>query len=201
MPSTFVLVAGHAASGKTRVGKHLARGLPCCCYLDKDTLSELFADRLLLALGQPAGDRDSQIYQCEVRPLEYQSLLAAGLEVAEISPAVVLSAPFIHQLTDGDWMEALQRELSARQLRLRVVWVSCDKSSLHRRMIERGSPRDRAKLVDWPDYNASLDEQFHERILGECFVFRNSDNSPHAAEMERLLRYIAGSLPGDPSFE
>jgi predicted kinase len=200
MPSTFVLVAGYAASGKTRVGKHLARGLPCCCYLDKDTLSELFADRLLLALGQPAGDRDSQIYQCEVRPLEYQSLLAAGLEAAEISPAVVLSAPFIHQLTDGEWMAALHRDVSARQLRLRVVWVSCDRASLHRRMIERGSPRDRTKLADWPAYSASLDEQFHERILGEYFVFHNSDNSLHDAEMERLLRYIASPLPGDSPF-
>jgi predicted kinase len=187
MRPTIILVSGYAASGKTRVGKELARRLSRGCYLDKDTVTSPFADRLLRALGQPPGDRDSEVYRREVRPLEYECLLAAGLEAVETVASVILSAPFLGQLVDAEWMSALRREIQSRGLGLRIVWVHCDRAGIYRRMVERGSPRDRAKLADWPAYSALIDEQFPDRILAEHFLFDNSDKGRFDAEIDRLI--------------
>jgi predicted kinase len=187
MRSSIVLVSGYAASGKTRVGKQLARRLARCCYLDKDTMTGPLADHLLMALGQPVGDRDSEIYQREVRPVEYKCLLAAGLEAAETGATAILSAPFLGQLADADWMAKLDCAVRSRELRLRIVWVHCDRANLYRRMVQRSSPRDRAKLEAWLSYSASIDEQFPRGILGEYFMFDNSDEARFDAEIDRLV--------------
>lgn len=175
MQPTIILVAGYSASGKTRVGRELARRLGKCCYLDKDTLFEPLVDRLVVALGQPSGDRDSDIYRSQVRLLEYQCLMSAGFEAASFGVPVLLSAPFLHQLADHDWMRWLEREVESRGMKLHVVWVSCLREILRERMIDRGSPRDRAKLADSPTYSASVDEDFPRRIRSECLVFDNRD--------------------------
>jgi predicted kinase len=191
MRPTIILVSGYAASGKTRVGKELARRLGRGCYLDKDTVTSPFTDRLLIALGQPAGDRDSEVYRREVRPLEYECLLATGMEAADSGATAILSAPFLTQLVDADWMGALRRETQSRGLELRILWVQCGRAGLYQRMIERGSPRDQAKLDDWPAYSASIDEQFPRRILGDHFRFDNSDDARFDAEMDRLVEDLS----------
>jgi predicted kinase len=194
MLSMIILVCGYPASGKSLVGKQLARRL-ACCYLDKDTMTSPFADRLLLALGQPVGDRDSEVYRREVRPLEYECLLAVGFETAEAGVAVVLSAPFIGQLVDADWMSRLRHTADARELDLKIVWVHCDRSRLFQRMALRASPRDRAKLSSWTAYAAKLDEQLPRHISGECFLFDNSIDAAFDAEMDRLVNYL-GRMDG-----
>lgn len=183
----LILVAGYAACGKTRVGQELAQRLPHGCYLDKDTLTGPFADRLLQEFGQPPGDRDSAIYRENVRPLEYECLLAAGLEAAHCGATAILCAPFLAQLVDADWMQALKSTAAASSLLHRIVWVHCDRATLRERMIERASPRDRAKIDDWPNYRGSIDEHFPRRILGGCFVFENTSEDSFKREILRLL--------------
>lgn len=183
----LILVAGYAACGKTHVGKELAQRLPHGCYLDKDTLTGPFADRLLQELGQPPGDRDSDTYREHVRPLEYECLLATGIEAAHCGAIAILCAPFLAQLADAEWMRALKSTAGARQLPHRIVWVHCDRAIMRERMIERASRRDRAKIDDWQNYSTSIDEHFPSRILGGCFVFNNSYDSSFDDEMERLL--------------
>lgn len=190
MQPTIILVAGYSASGKTRVGRELARRLGNCCYLDKDTLFEPLVDRLVVALDQPSGDRDSDIYRSQVRPLEYLCLMEAGFEAASLGVSVLLSAPFLHQLADHDWMWWLEREAESRGLKPRVVWVSCPRATLRERMINRGSPRDRTKLADWPTYSASVDEDFPRRIRSEFLVFDNRDPAEFEAEIQRTLASI-----------
>lgn len=187
MRGNVILVSGYAASGKSRVGKELAWRLPGGCYLDKDTISGPFVDRMLLLIGRPAGDRDSEIYRSEIRPLEYQCLLAAGFEAAESGATAVLSAPFLAQLVDAQWMNQFHRELGARGLCHRIVWVHCNLATLQQRMLQRGSLRDRAKLNDWAAYSASLDEQFPRRIMDDCFCFENSGRTAFDVEMQRLI--------------
>jgi predicted kinase len=187
---TIILVAGYSASGKTRVGRELACRLGNCCYLDKDTLFEPLVDRLIVALGQSPGDRDSDVYRGQVRSLEYQCLMEAGFEAASFGVPVLLSAPFLHQLADDAWMRWLKLEAESRGFQLRVVWVNCPREVLQQRMIDRGSPRDHAKLAGWPTYSASVDENFPRRIGSECLVFDNCDMSQFESQMQRILAYI-----------
>ncbi len=193
MQPTIIMVAGYSASGKSRVGRELARRLGYCCYLDKDTLFEPLVDRLVVALGQPTGDRDSDTYCGQVRPLEYQCLMDAGFEAASFGVPVLLSAPFLHQLADNDWMQWLANEAESRGLKLHIIWVSCPLAVLRERMIDRGSPRDRAKLDDWPTYSAAVDENFSRQILGECLVFDSRDPAQFEAELQRILTGIVAN--------
>ena len=195
MRSTIILVSGYPASGKTRVGTQLARSL-ACCYLDKDTMTSPFAGRLLTALSQPASDRDSDVYRREVRPLEYECLVAVALETVVTGTNAVVSAPFLSQLVDADWMASLRRETQSRRADLKIVWVHCDRDNLFRRMALRASPRDRAKLDDWSVYGALIDEQLPRLIRGEYFHFDNSDEAGFDAEMERLVTSLLDENTG-----
>jgi predicted kinase len=187
MNRRIILVSGYAASGKTRVGRELARRIGPGCFLDKDTLTSPLVERLLRALGQPAEDRDSELYRREVRPLEYECLLAAGLEAAESGAVAILSAPFLAQLVDADWMAGMNHEASVRGLRTQVVWVHCNRAILFQRMKCRGSPRDRSKLDNWPAYSASIDEHLPRRLACGYLCFDNSGRSSFEVEMGRLI--------------
>jgi predicted kinase len=176
MKSTLILVAGFSASGKNLVGKRLARELGAC-YLDKDTLSGRFIDPLLVALGEREGDRDSEAYQRQARPLEYGALMDVCYEVAELGANVVAAAPFQTQLIDEEWMDELDRQVAERGLCLVICWVHCDRETLRQRMTARGSPRDLAKLEDWESYDAIIDEQFPSRVSRLLYVIDNSGAS------------------------
>jgi predicted kinase len=192
MHSTLILIAGYAAAGKNHVGKRLARDLSGTCYVDKDTLAAPIIDRLLVALGQREGDRDSPTYQNQVRPLEYQALLDVCFEAAPLGANVIASAPFLAQLVDRDWMTKLKDNVATRGLRLRIVWVHCDLDSLRDRMVRRGSPRDVAKLNDWENYRTTIDLEFPDSVDAEVFVFDNS-NRPQVGfdeQFRSLLDFI-----------
>lgn len=202
MNKRLILAAGFAASGKTFVARRLAERLAPCCYLDKDTLATPFVERLVAALGEGAGDRDSAAYQHEVRPLEYACLLAAGWEATDFAPYVVLCAPFQSQLVDRAWCDALRGEAARRGVSLRVVWIHCDQATLRARMASRGSPRDRAKLSDWDNYCAALDAITPGRFGLEHLAIDNSSEELLAAQFEALRSYVAlgnnsGNNPGD----
>jgi hypothetical protein len=114
----------------------------------------------------------------------------AGFEVASSGVPVLLSAPFLHQLADDDWTRWLGREAESRGLKLQIVWVSCPREILRKRMIDRGSPRDHAKLADWSTYSAAVDEDFPRRVQIECLVFDNRDPANFEAEMQRTVELI-----------
>jgi predicted kinase len=189
MGHRVILVAGYAGSGKTRVGKDLARRLRAC-YLDKDTMSSPLVERLLAELGQPAGDRDGDVYRAVVRPLEYEGLVAAGLEAAELGAEVVLSAPFLVQLTDAAWSRRLADQANERGVQVRVVWVAADLETLRRRMRERGSPRDDMKLADWTNYAAAIDERLEKRFALPVRRFENSDGADYEQQLKKVVEWL-----------
>jgi len=190
MARVMVLVAGYAACGKSFVSRRLAEELGNCCYLDKDTLAAPLADRLLEALGQGLGDRDSETYRREVRPLEYECLMAAALEASAYADYVIISSPFLSQLADQDWMRRLQCQADERKIALRLIWVHCDEARLRERMIERGSERDAAKLSAWETYSQTLDMAFPRRLGLMCHVFDNTGRAEFQLEMCRLINYL-----------
>lgn len=191
MPGRLILTAGYAGSGKTRVGKDVARRLPAC-YLDKDTVASPLVERLLAALDLPPGDRDSEVYRREIRSGEYEGLVAAGLEAAELGADVLLSAPFLVQLVDAEWARDLIERATSKNVRLAVVWVACDRATLRTRMTERGSPRDAIKLADWANYSSGVDEGRDAKFALTAWRFDNSAGADYAAQLERLLEWLNG---------
>jgi predicted kinase len=190
MARKLILVAGYAGSGKTRIGRDLARRLPAC-YLDKDTIATPFVERLLESLHQPAGDRDSPVYQQEIRPLEYEALMAAGLEAASLGCDVVLSAPFLAQLTDAAWTARASHQADDCAVQITVVWVACNLLTLRQRMKERNSPRDSAKLAIWRTYASAVDERLDEKFCVTARRFNNSAGSDYESELIATLTALS----------
>jgi predicted kinase len=188
-PRRIVLVGGYAGSGKTELGRVLARrtGWP---ILDKDTMTRPLVERTLEALGQPTNDRDSDVYISQVRPLEYEALMAAAYENAECGVAVIVTAPFIAEFSDPAWLERERARFEDRGVTAEVVWVACDTEMMHTYIRRRGAARDAAKLADWPAYLAKVEPE--RRPAGKHFVIDNSADAERLPDQaERLLAAFA----------
>lgn len=104
MPNPHViLIGGYAGSGKTEMGRILARetGWP---MLDKDTLTRPLVEAALEAHGHSPHDRESELYLTEIRPREYEALAVATAENVECGTSAIVTAPFIREFTDPAWL-------------------------------------------------------------------------------------------------
>lgn len=190
-PNRMLIVGGYAGSGKTELGRILARltGWP---ILDKDTLTRPLVERALEALGRPANDRESDVYATEVRPHEYEALMAAAYENAECGVAAIVTAPFVSEFSDPGWLERERARFEATGVPAEIVWVACDAETMHTYIRRRGAARDAAKLADWPAYVTKVDPD--RRPAGEHHVIDNSVSAePLTAQAKRLLDAMAGT--------
>lgn len=156
---TLTLVGGYAGSGKSEFGRFLC-AMTGWCLLDKDTLSRPLVEQLLAASGADPNDRHTAAYLEKVRPYEYRGLLDAGLENLRAGISTVLTAPFVHELSDTAWIARVRNRCTALGADLVVIWVHCDEDSMHDYISYRGAARDAWKLTNWDEYFAGVDPQF-----------------------------------------
>ena len=93
MAKRLILIGGMPGSGKTHIGKELARRIGL--FVDKDTMSRFFTEEMLQLLGSHVDDRESETYLAHVRSVEYETMIKHALENIEIGHSVICSAPFI----------------------------------------------------------------------------------------------------------
>lgn len=160
---TALLIGGYAGSGKSELGKIIARrtGWP---ILDKDTTTRPVVEAALDRLGMSPHDRESSVYLQVVRPAEYQALTSAVLENIDCGVSVVATAPFIAELRDEAWCARFQSSVANAGGELHVVWVRCDPESMHHYLRHRGAARDAGKLSDWESYLAGVDLEYTPAI-------------------------------------
>lgn len=146
-----VMIGGYAGSGKTELGRILARetGWP---MLDKDTITRPVVEAALELLGLSPHDRESDDYFTKVRPREYESLIAVAHENVACGNSAIVTAPFIREFTDTAWVDRIQASHTAMNAQTLFVWVYCDADTMHTYIRHRGAARDAAKLANWPAY-------------------------------------------------
>jgi DNA-binding transcriptional regulator YhcF (GntR family) len=183
-----VLIGGYAGSGKTELGRILVRetGWP---LLDKDTLTRPVVEAALQLIGHSPNDRESQTYVRNVRPHEYEALLAAAIENVDCGNSAIVTAPFIREFTDHAWLSRVEAEFAAMKAKTTLVWVHCDPESMHTYIRKRGAARDAAKLNDWPGYLATIDVDFRP---GRPYVLVDNSvsSAPLHAQAQDLLRAV-----------
>lgn len=150
-PHVF-LVGGYAGSGKSELGRILAR-FTGSAVVDKDTITRPVVETALEALGQPPYDRESAIYLSQIQPCEYEALMASVLENAEAGVGVIATAPFIRELADPAWIERTSAAIAQTGLDLTIVWVDCDVDTMHTYIRRRGAARDTVKLGRLPRWS------------------------------------------------
>jgi DNA-binding transcriptional regulator YhcF (GntR family)/predicted kinase len=154
-----VLAGGYAGSGKTEFGRMVVRETGWGMF-DKDTTTRAVVEAALEALGQPASDRESPTYLNVIRPAEYKALMAAMVENIECSASVVVTAPFLRELSDRTWLDQAKKQCEDLGAQLNVVWVACDAESMRAYIKRRDARRDDWKLANWDAYLASINLDF-----------------------------------------
>ena len=185
-----VLIGGYAGSGKTELGRILARstGWP---ILDKDTLTRPVVEAALEILGQSPHDRESDTYLQRVRPREYEALTSAAEENVQCGNSVIVTAPFIAEFRDPQWLERTKARFEGMDASVSVVWVYCDPDTMHLYLRKRGAARDAAKLADWPAYLSRIDTEFRPPVQHTVI-----DNSEKASALHAQAGALVKSLMG-----
>ncbi|WP_326945787.1 GntR family transcriptional regulator [Amycolatopsis sp. NBC_01307] len=186
-----VMIGGYAGSGKTELGRILARetGWP---MLDKDTLTRFVVEAALEMQGLSRNDRESETYLAKIRPAEYDSLLEAMAENLQCGNNAIVTAPFIREFADESWIR--QRELLCRNLgaHLTIVWVYCDADTMHTYVRHRDAPRDATKLADWEQYVKGVNVDFRPPVSHVVI-----DNSVSGDVMSGQARQLIDRLTSD----
>ncbi|WP_214107246.1 AAA family ATPase [Acrocarpospora catenulata] len=151
----LVLVGGYAGSGKTEFSRFLS-DITGWAFLDKDSITRPMAERLLTSLGGDPNDRHSELYLHEVRPLGYRCLMETAWDNLDLGTSAILSAPFIAELADPDWVTRLTNRCAAKGIDVAVIWIRCDVESMREYIEFRGAGRDAWKLANWDTYTSSL---------------------------------------------
>lgn len=179
-----VFVGGYAGSGKTELGRILARETGWA-LLDKDTMTRPVVEAALESVGLSPHDRESDFYLSSVRPREYESLINAMTENLQCGTGSVVTAPFIREFADSAWVDRIQATCTDFGAAATFVWLYCDAETMHTYVRHRGAARDAAKLADWPGYIAEIDLDLRPPI--PHVVVDNSASSRPLQDQARAL--------------
>lgn len=137
----IIAIAGPAGSGKTTLGRALARAL-ALPLLDLDTLT----NPLLEGLGSLLAGRhwNDSTLRPTIRPARYAALLAALSDQVDVGGGAVLVAPFTAELAGGaEWRQLVHAAGGAPT----TVWLQASPGLLAERRAGRAADRD-AHVVD-----------------------------------------------------
>jgi DNA-binding transcriptional regulator YhcF (GntR family) len=189
-----ILIGGYAGSGKTELGRILARetGWP---MLDKDTLTRPVVEAALGLIGRSPHDRESETYLHDIRPREYEALTSAMVENVQCGTSAIVTAPFIRELKDSAWIERFRALCDSMNAVLTIVWVYCDATTMHTYVRHRGAARDADKLRDWDAYLSTIELDFRPPV--PHIVINNSESgAPLQTQTRELLTVAIGVAAG-----
>lgn len=189
----LLLVIGVAGSGKSEVGKKISKEVQYT-YLDKDTISRGFTESLLMNCSptKDPNDRESDYYLQHIRDLEYAVTLEIAIENLRLGNDVLISAPFLKEAKDVDWLNGLLRKFRLKnKVKLKVVLVESDRVTERKRIIQRDAARDLWKLGNWEVYVESL-KDFKVNWETDFYVFDNkeSPNKPFSEQIDEVKLWL-----------
>jgi predicted kinase len=186
-----VLIGGYAGSGKSELGRVLARHSGWA-LLDKDTMTRPLVEMALETLDRSPHDRESSTYLTVVRPREYEALEVTVLENIECGASVITSAPYLREFTDPGWLRRTESAVTSRGADLTLVWVRADLESMQTYIRRRGAARDATKLEDWQRYVAGVNLDFRPGMNHE--LIDNSISTTTGTLTDQAQQLLANIL-------
>lgn len=147
----FILVSGQGGSGKTTMGRMLARHLGLS-YYDYDSLVQPFLTTLQSRYPSPDG---YAAFCSEWRDSCYNTLWNAVMDSLSLGVGVVASAPCTREWRQADFFSALKARYGVDCAVLSIE-LRPEPVRLKQQILRRGESRDQEKLCHWQRYVASL---------------------------------------------
>lgn len=170
MAKKLILIGGMPGSGKTYIGKELARRIGL--FVDKDIVTRVLTEEMLRSLGSHRDDRESDIYLAHVRSAEYDTMIKHALENVAIGYSVICSAPFISEFKDESWIKKTSFDAERLDAEIITIWIHVDFPTARQRIIARGASRDTWKLANWETYISTLPDK--AKLNSDAIVIDNS---------------------------
>ena len=185
----LIIITGCAGSGKTTVGKELAKQLKYS-YVDKDTVTRGFTDFILKRLGSFEGDRESELYRNEILPIEYQLTFKVCREILENGSSVVLTIPFIGQIKDISKWQAIKKEAGiSDDVTVKFIWIKHEINTEKKNILNRGAARDDYKINHWDAYAESV-EGIEPSADYNAYVYVNDCEAKLADTLAEVKQWI-----------
>lgn len=186
-----ILIGGYAGSGKSELARIIVRetGWP---ILDKDTLTRPVVEAALEIMGQSPHDRESDAYLTQIRPYEYEALMAAMTENIQCGNSAVVAAPFIREFNDSAWLNRTRAACEHLGALVSIVWINCDADTMHTYIRHRGAARDTGKLNNWQGYLKEIDLDFRPPVEHVAI-----DNSASGEPLQQQARNLLATFVGD----
>jgi predicted kinase len=150
-----VLLSGWPGSGKSTVGRTLARRLGAA-LVDQDTITGPLVSVVADLVG--VRDLDDDRLARPTRDARYETIAAVAEENLRVGIPVVLVAPFSRERRDLHAWAALDRRLRAAGGSPLLVWLQLEPAAVVGRLRARGAQRDLSKLADPSSFLAELDQ-------------------------------------------
>ncbi len=148
-----VVMSGAPATGKSTVGRALARELRAA-VVDLDTATAPMVGVVADLLG--VTDLDDPRLAGPTRAARYEAIVALAEDSLAVGTPVVMVAPFTAERRQAAAWETLAARLRAAGGTPTLVWLRLDADVVLERLRTRGAARDEAKLGDTAAYRDRL---------------------------------------------
>lgn len=185
MKKFVILLGGMPASGKTTVGRQLAKTLKIP-FFDKDLLCDDFTNYIVSEKTYPF-DRDSDFYRKELRNMEYDVTLKQAYEHAKEDISSICISPFTSEFSQEGKLELIEQKLkeSNDEFALICIALTTNPEENKKRMQLRARKEDIDKLKDWDNYiKTKLNNLFVNRI---DLVVENNDTKK---TIQKIVDYL-----------
>lgn len=164
---TLILVAGVSASGKTTLSRELARSVYDVAPIDKDTINEAFLAThdeidtgiLVYRFSGTTIPRDHEHYLRNVRFQSYNAMLALARDILEVGKHPLLDGNYAKEIHRGYIDAIITPFFQEIPHKRKLIVCHPDEETIRRRLVERGSPRDNAKLASERAWKIFVEEE------------------------------------------
>lgn len=177
-----LIICGNPGCGKTSISKHTLKNyLHDFYFLDKDTFYVKISGEFMEYVHQNRYDRDSPLYKKFCRNHEYEGLMDAARENAELGKKTLLCAPY------GSEFSSLENFLKFKETlesfsKPCFIWLDTESEQVRKNILHRAHAFDKYKLDNWEEYISGRNKSLNPALTPYVKIVHNDSTIDRASQ-------------------